>query len=329
MVIKMKIGIIGSNTIALQFCTAGMQCNDFDIAAIYSRSLEIAKEKARSYNAKFAFNSLEELANCKEIDAVYIASPNALHFTQSMQMLRAKKHVICEKPIASNAQQLKKMIETAALNNCILLEAMRPAHLPVMKAIKATLDTIGPVRRVVLNYCQYSSRYDKFKGGIILNAFKPELSNGALMDIGVYPAHVLVHLFGKPKQITGYTVKLSNGVDGAGAILCQYGGMIGEIQYSKISSSYLESEIQGENGSIILDTVSGQRNVRMIERNGGQVCLSPVMKELDMCYEIEAFIEMTKRGTGHEEFLQYSLDTMELLDQARKIQDIVFPADMK
>lgn len=325
----MKIAIIGSNTIALQFCAAGMQCDEFEIAAIYSRSLEKAKEMAQVYNAKFAFNSLEDLANCEEIDAVYIASPNALHFDQSMQMLRAKKHVICEKPIASNAMQLKEMIETAAQNSCILLEAMRPAHLPTMELIKSALDRIGPVRRVVLNYCQYSSRYDKFKAGIIENAFKPELSNGALMDIGVYPAHVLVHLFGRPEQIAGYAVKLSNGVDGEGAILCQYDGMIGEILYSKISNSYLESEIQGENGSIILDTVSGQRNVRMIERNGRQECLSPDMKELDMCYEIEAFIEMTKSGTGHEEFLQYSLDTMELLDQARKIQGIVFPADVQ
>lgn len=324
----MKIAIIGSNTIALQFCAAGMLCNEFEITAIYSRTLAKAKEMAQTYGAKYAFDSLEDLANCEEIDSVYIASPNSLHFEQSMQMLCAKKHVICEKPIASNAMQLKKMIETAARNHCVLLEAMRPAHLPTMAIIKETLKTIGPVRRVVLNYCQYSSRYDKFKDGIIENAFKPELSNGALMDIGVYPAHVLVQLFGKPEQITGYAVKLANGVDGEGAILCQYDGMIGELLYSKISNSYLESEIQGENGNLILDTVSGQRNIRLIDRSGKETCLSPNMKEHDMCYEIEAFIQMTKEGTGHETFLQCSLETMELLDQARKTQGIVFPADL-
>ena len=70
----------------------------------------------------------------------------------------------------------------------------------------------GTIRRISFQYAKYSSRYDKFKEGIIENAFNPAFSNGALMDIGVYCVHPLVRLFGMPKKIIADSLLLSNGV---------------------------------------------------------------------------------------------------------------------
>lgn len=92
------------------------------------------------------------------------------------------------------------MIQAAKENQVVFMEAMKSVHTPGFKAMKEHLPKLGTVRRATIQYCQYSSRYDKFKNGIIENAFKPELSNGAIMDIGVYCVHFLAALFGMPEK---------------------------------------------------------------------------------------------------------------------------------
>ncbi|MCQ4762299.1 oxidoreductase, partial [Alistipes onderdonkii] len=99
---------------------------------------------------------------------------------------------------------------------------------------------------------QYSSRYDKFRQGIVLNAFNPELSNGAMMDIGVYTVYPMVALFGRPLEVEAQGIVLSSGADGQGAINFRYEGMNATVLYSKIANSSLPSEIQGEEGNLLL-----------------------------------------------------------------------------
>lgn len=82
------------------------------------------------------------------------------------------------------------------------MEAMKTTFLPNFLQIKQHLDQLGPIRQVVAHYCKYSSRYDAYRSGELPNAFKPELSNGSLMDIGVYLVYPVIYLFGLPNQIT-------------------------------------------------------------------------------------------------------------------------------
>ena len=96
------------------------------------------------------------------------------------------------------------------------MEAMKTTLLPNFQVIKENIHRIGKVRRYFTSFCKYSSRYDKYKNGEILNAFKPELSNGALMDIGVYCIEPIINLFGKPKSIKANGFMLESGVDGQG-----------------------------------------------------------------------------------------------------------------
>ena len=101
----------------------------------------------------------------------------------------------------------------------ILLEAMRSVFTPGFRAIEENLPGLGRIRRVSSQYCRYSSRYDKFKAGIIENAFNPALSKGALVDIGVYCVHPLAKLPGRPDRVVADALFPENGVDGAGTIL--------------------------------------------------------------------------------------------------------------
>ena len=137
--------------------------------------------------------------------------------------------------MASNELEVKAMIDAAKKNNVLLMEAMRLTVLPNFLKVKENLHKIGKVRRYFASYCQYSSRYDKYKEGIVLNAFKRELSNGSLMDIGVYCIHPMINLFGMPNKIVSESMLLESGVDGQGSALFSYEGASGVVMYSKIS----------------------------------------------------------------------------------------------
>lgn len=183
-----NLAVIGTNFITDRLLEGVALCPGIQATAVYSRTMERAREYAAAHSLPLTFNSLDQLAACQDIDAVYIASPTCCHAAQAVQMLQAGKHVLCEKPIASNQRELNQMLQAADEQGVVLLEAIRAVFTPAYRWLQERLERIGPVRRVSLSFCQYSSRYDKFKNGVIENAFRPELSNGAIMDIGVYPA---------------------------------------------------------------------------------------------------------------------------------------------
>lgn len=326
-----RFGVIGTNNITEWFLQGAANVKEFVLTAVYSRSEEKGKAFAKKYNVKNIFTDLEEIAKSDVIDAVYIASPNALHAEQTILFLNHKKHVLCEKAFASNVKEVQKMIETAKKNNVILMEAMKTEETPTFKAVKENLHRIGKVRRYFGCYCQYSSRYDKYKEGVILNAFKPELSNGALMDIGVYCIHPMVNLFGKPKELKANAIMLASGVDGEGSILFKYEDMDGIAIYSKITNSNLSSEIQGEDGNIIIEKINKFEKAKIIFRDGREEDLSQDHIEDDMCYEIEKFIALIKEDDTESSYnsLQISQWVMEIMDEVRKQIGLVFPADNK
>lgn len=322
-----KFATIGTNFITDRFIQAGQLCEDFNLSAVYSRTKSRAIEYAAKYEVQKIYDNLEELACDKDIDAVYIASPTSYHAVQAIQMLKAGKHVLCEKPIASNEKELKAILSAASEAKTVILEAMRPIFIPGFKAIQDNLCKLGKIRRVTFNYCQYSSRYDKFKNGIIENAFNPVYSNGAIMDIGVYCVHALVKLFGMPQDINADGIILSNGIDGAGTIISNYGGFQAELLYSKITNSYNFSEIQGEDACMMIDKISEPQNVKIIYRNGKEENLKIEQQDHDMRYEIQEFIRLVKSGENMNIYNQNSIMAIQLMDQARKIMGIRFSAD--
>lgn len=326
---KINFGVIGTNVITERFLEAGKDAEGFCLRGVYSRSREKAVDFARKHGADLAFDSLEDMDSCKEIDAVYVASPNSLHASQSIQMLKGGKHVLCEKPIASNQREFEEMKKVALENRRVLLEAMRSVYSPGFQAIRENLHKLGKIRRVSFQYCQYSRRYDNFKKGIIENAFNPALSNGALMDIGVYCVHPLVSLFGKPEKVISSSLKLSNGIDGAGTILTEYPDFQGELLYSKITDSRVPSQIQGEEGSLVIREIPDPQEVVLYYRDGRTETLDIPRTENNMVYEIREFLRLIREKRYSHEYLENSRMEIELMDEVRRQQKIFFPADRK
>ncbi|MCP3741888.1 Gfo/Idh/MocA family protein [Rossellomorea sp. BNER] len=325
----MKFGVIGTNWITEAFIEAAQEVDEFQLTAVYSRTKEKAEEFAGKYGVGKTFTDLETMAISSEIDAVYIASPNAFHAEQAILFLKNKKHVLCEKPVASNAKEALKMVEVAKENNVLLMEALKSTLLPNFRVVEENLHKLGKIRRYFASYCQYSSRYDAYKEGTVLNAFNPRFSNGSIMDIGVYCIYPLVVLFGKPESVRATGVLLESGVDGEGSIVLKYKGMDAVVMYSKITNSNLPAEIQGEDGNLVIDKIHTPEKVEIFYRNGEKEDLTQPQRDKTMFYEAEEFIRLALAGKTESETNSFenSITTMEIIDEVRKQIGVMFPSD--
>ena len=322
-----RFAIIGTNIISDKFIYAASIYKDVEIYAIYSRTYERGKYFADKHNIKNVITDINLLANDNNIDAVYIASPNAIHYEQALIMLSNKKHVLCEKTITSNSRELKNIIEIANKNKVVILEAMRSIFDTGFLNIKNNLYKLGKIRNVFFEYCQYSSRYDNYKKGIIENAFKVELSNGALMDIGVYCIHTLANLFGMPKEIKSNSIKLETGVDGAGTIITKYDDMTAILNYSKITNGFSQSHIQGENATMLIPKIAEPYEIKICYRNGEVKTIKREHCENNMIYEIKEFINLINNNIYDNEYIKKSEIVLNIIDEVKKQNNIVFSAD--
>lgn len=336
---KIRFGIVGTNFISDWVIAGARQDERFELAAVYSRKQETADAFAQKHTIPHTFTRLDEMASSSLIDAVYIASPNFLHAEQSILFMNHGKHVLCEKPLASNAREVNQMIAAAEKNKVTLMEAMKPTLTPNFLSVKKNLHRVGQVRRYFSCYCQYSSRYDKYKEGVVLNAFNPAMSNGAMMDIGIYTLYPLIVLFGRPQRVDASGVVLSSGVDGQGAVNLQYDGMNATILYSKIANSSLPTEIQGEDGNILLDRINLIGSVTYLPRHqaaSGKALpsvpedISALTDKDEYYYEVAEFINLiqAEKRTSDINSLENSLITIEVIDEVRRQLGVIYPADL-
>ena len=322
-----RYATIGTNFIVDRFLESAAGNAQLCHALVYSRSEASARAFADRHGMERTCTDLGKLADAADIDAVYIASPNSLHHDQAALLLSHGKHVLCEKAVTSNAAELEDLIRLSSQSHMVLMEAMRTVFTPGYAVLTENLHRLGPIRRASFNYCQYSSRYDKFKSGIIENAFDPAFSNGALMDIGVYCVHPLVRLFGIPREIKTDVLLLGNGIDGAGTILASYDGMQAELAYSKISDSRVPSQIQGEHGTMVIDGINNPHEIRFYDRHGNGQTLYHSPDLPDMSGEISEWVRLIRGEGSCDTHNRYSLMALRIMDEARRQMGIMFPAD--
>lgn len=324
-----RLGVIGTNWITDQFIAAALSTGKYQLTAVYSRQMETAKRFAAKYQVSHCYDSLEEMAQSNELDAIYIASPNSFHASQAKQFLVQGKHVIGEKPLASNFTEVEALIELAQQNNCIIFEAMKATYTPNFHTVKRAIGKLGRLRKVHLTYCQYSSRYQKYLNGENPNTFNPEFSNGSLIDIGIYPLSCAIALFGEPNSMTAQGVLLDSGVDAHGTLVLHYRDFDVTISHSKVSDGVIPSEIQGEQGTLLVDFISECHGVRLYRRDEPMVDLTVEQEENAMCYEAEAFAELIATGNAAHDELHRTRVVSAIITQAREIIGVRYPADQQ
>lgn len=323
----MKLGIVGTNFISDWLIEAAGMVPEVNIHAVFSRKRDTGNAFAARHHIDNVWTDYDAFL-ASDIDAVYIATPVYAHCSQALKAIEQKKHVLCEKILAVNESETAAMFDAARRNKVVLLEAMRPDFDPAYDLVKKHLPEIGRLRRVTLEYCQYSSRYDSFRKGQVQNAFNPELSNAAIMDIGVYCIHTIVRLFGRPREIKTFSTKLENGFEGSGIVLMEYKDMLAEAVYSKISASVNPSVFLGEEGSILIDLAARPQTVELVRRNGGKREKIPYLPvENNMIFEVKEFARLVRGNCFEHSYAGYSLDTAYVVDEARRQNGIVFEGD--
>lgn len=322
-----RFAVIGTNWITRQFVDAAHETGKYKLTAVYSRSLEQAQSFANDYPVEHLFTSLEAMAQSDDVDAVYIASPNSLHFPQTELFLRHKKHVICEKPLASNLREVEQAIAVARENQMVLFEAFKTASLPNFQLLQQTLPKLGQIRKAFINYCQYSSRYQRYLDGENPNTFNPAFSNGSIMDIGFYCLASAVALWGEPKQVQASASLLESGVDAHGVVVMDYGDFSVTLQHSKVSDSTLPSEIQGEAGALVIEKISECQKLSFVPCGSKAQDLSQPQHINTMLYEAEEFARLVENNEVNHPGLEVSRITAKVQTEIRRQTGVVFPAD--
>lgn len=315
----MKIATIGTSWITESFIESSKYIDDVYIYAVYSRSEEKAKAFAEKNGVDKYYFSLDEMLCDKNIDAVYIASPNSKHFEQSKKCLLAGKHVICEKPMVVTNEQLEELYSIADSKKLILLEAMKSMHSDGLDVIKNAIADIGEIRTAQIDFSQHSSKYGAYKRGENPNIFNPSMCTGALMDLGVYCVYFALEIFGEPEKVVSHSDFLESGADCTGTLIFVYDDKTVTITYSKTANGFLGSRILGENGAITINSVSKLTGIKRYYNDGTAEELYPVVDEnIVMSKEIEAFRDFV--NGKNKDYYDYCRKTA--FDSCRIIENI-------
>lgn len=326
----MKLGIVGTGKIVQELLP---HIGSLALESVYLLSTERSRERSMGLKEKYGLTgvyfSFEELL-ASDIDTVYIALPNYLHFEFSKRAMEAGKHVICEKPITSNLRELNALNALAREKNLMLFEAMSIYYMPAFKRMRDDLEKIGQVKIVSLNFSQYSSRYDDFQKGIIQPVFDPEKSGGTLLDLNVYNVHALVGLFGEPESVS-YFANTEHGIDTSGVLLCSYPDFQAVSVGAKDCAAPNLCLIQGVKGTICANNTVNYMTGYEIRYNDGRdgERYECVGQEYRLLYELRTFKNAIETGDVgiFEELMGYSLTAAKILETARLQANVKFPCD--
>ena len=250
-----NVGIIGSGFIVPIFIETTKMVRGFRYVGIASPVEEQLKAMKEKYGIGYYSLNNDDVLSDPDIDVIYVGVPNGLHYEIARKALENNKHVILEKPFVPSYAEAKKLIDLAKKKNRIIFDAVTMLHMPNYAKMKELLPQLGTIKMVDINFSQYSSRYDKFKKGIILPAFDKKLAGGALMDLGIYNINFVTGLFGEPKKVNYYPNMLK-GVDTSGVLVLDYKTFKVNAICAKDCRAPLLTCIQGDKGYLRSDDAS-------------------------------------------------------------------------
>lgn len=316
----MKLALLGTGMIVKEVLPVLREIEGIELVAILStaRSLATAQDLAKTHGITQVTSDYEDILINPEVDTVYVALPNHLHYDYAKKALMAGKHVICEKPFTMTGAELEDLVALAAERQLFLLEAITNQYLPNFAYLKDNLAQLGEIKLVTCNYSQYSSRYDAFKRGETAPAFDPNQGGGALRDLNIYNIHLVVGLFGSPIAVN-YLANIEKGVDTSGVLVMDYDSFKVVCIGSKDSSAAITSTIQGNKGSLTVHGPTNSLPEVSLELNGqAPQVINQNTPNHRMTYEFEAFVQIMASGdfAQAEERLTHSRAVMQVLDQA-------------
>ncbi len=322
----MRYGVIGTGWIAKSFIDGARMLTGADFRAVYSRTSESGEKFAKENKIGKVYTDINEFA-AGDFDAVYIASPNRLHYEQSKLMLENGKHVICEKPITVEPAELEELQLIAKNEKLIYIEAIMYMHNPARELFKKAISQIGKITSVHFDFSQLSSKYPAYLRGELPNIFNPALATGCLMDLGIYCVYPALDLFGMPEKITACAHFMESGADGSGNAALLYPDKLVNITYSKLGQDRLGSQVFGDKGTVTVESISKLINMKLINNDGNaEEIIGDVAKERLMGYEAQAFEQFiaNPNDARYAEACERAMQVSRVMKEIRNISGIKF-----
>jgi predicted dehydrogenase len=240
-------GILGTGYAAQQFAEGLQTLADAKLLAVGSRKQETAETFAHQFQVPRTYQRYEDLVKDKDIDIVYIATPNPLHKAHSILCLEANKAVLCEKPFTLNADEARAVITLARQKQLFCMEAMWTRFIPLFEKLRDLLNagTIGDLKMLTANFGLRVAFDEQDRH------FNPQLGGGALLDLGIYPISLAFYLLGAPTTIVSQAHIGKTQVDEQSTLLFNYAnGLLATLSSSFLTDLPNEMVIMGTQGRI-------------------------------------------------------------------------------
>lgn len=326
---EIKLGTIGSGIIVRSILDGVKATEGISLEAVYSRSMEKGRKLADEYGAQKVYTDLEALFGDEDVNFIYAASPNGLHYEQAKAALEHGKNVICEKPFCTTRAKVEELIDIAKERRLFLIDATPTAFLPNFELLKQKIEKIGRKRLVMCSYSQYSSRYDQVLRGEAPNIFNPEFAGGCLQDINYYNVYFNVALFGKPETAVYYPNICATGVDTSGVVLMKYKDFVSECSGAKDTWGVNSAQIQGEKGYIYIENgANGIESLRIVTRDGEENYNEQPNPDR-WFYEVQNLTRLVLNDDYEAIYkrLEVTADVIDVIETVRKQAGILFAGE--
>ncbi|GEP67254.1 dehydrogenase [Clostridium beijerinckii] len=310
-------GIIGLGNIALRFAKSLSYSNEGKLYAIASRTKEKRDEFYDKYNCEKVYENYNELLRDEEVDAVYIALPHGFHKHWSIEALKHKKAVLCEKPVGINSEEMKEIKKEAVLNNTFFMEAMKTRFVPIISDIKRMIRNkeIGDITAIEANFC---NNVENIKPGSYL---LDKDQGGALLDVGIYPLSFVMDMIdSQVKSVKSYMDINESGVDSYfKAILSFEDGVIGTVEGAIDRNKERTAIIRGTKGWMEIPMYNRPNKAVVNLNSGKSYTIEKDIEFDDMYAEIKEVHNCLKESKLESDYLTLneSIRVMEVLDRIR------------
>ncbi|MCQ8262663.1 Gfo/Idh/MocA family protein [Streptococcus suis] len=322
---KYKWATLGTGVIANELVQA-LQAMGGNLYSVANRTYDKGVEFAQKYGIEKVYREIDEVFTDPEVDIIYISTPHNTHINYLRKALKAGKHVLCEKSITLNSEELAEAIQLAEENQVVLAEAMTIFHMPIYRQLSEVVASgkLGDLKMIQMNFGSYKE-YDMTN-----RFFNKNLAGGALLDIGVYTlSFVRWFMTEKPNQVLSQVKLAPTGVDEqVGILLSNDAGEMATIALTLHAKQPKRGTIAYDKGYIELyEYPRGQKAVITYTEDGSQEVIEIGETAKALSYEV-ADMEKAVAGIENTMYLAFTQDVMEIMTQLRKEWGLVYTEEM-
>ena len=321
---ELKWAVLGTGIIANEMAQA-LEKMGKKLYAVANRTYDKAVEFAEKYGVQKVYDKIEDMFTDKETDIIYITTPHNTHIKFMIEALKNGKHVLCEKSITLNSEELEEAVKIAKEKDLILGEAMTIFNMPLYTELSEIVnsDKLGDVKMIQVNFGSYKE-YDMNN-----RFFNRNLAGGALLDIGVYAISITrLFMTSKPDNVLSQVKYASTGVDEqVGIIMMNKEQQMSTIALTLHSKQPKRVVIACEKAYIEITEYPRADKAKIVYTETGEVEeITAGMTSNALQYELQNMEESVKTGINKMK-LEYTIDVMDIMTKLRKEWGMTYPEE--